>query len=30
MATDEPAAYVYARIEQVDGEIAWASPIWFG
>jgi hypothetical protein len=22
--------YVYVRVEQVDGELAWASPIWFG
>ncbi len=24
------AAYVYARVVQVDGEMAWSSPIFFG
>ena len=24
------APYVYCRITQSDGEMAWSSPIWFG
>jgi hypothetical protein len=25
---DPGTSYYYARIEQADGQIAWASPIW--
>lgn len=25
---DEGASYYYVRVEQEDGQIAWASPIW--
>ena len=27
-AAETPAAYYYVRVEQVDGQMAWASPIW--
>ena len=27
-AADTPAAYYYVRVEQTDGQMAWASPIW--
>ena len=23
-------AFYYVRLEQIDGNIAWSSPIWFG
>ena len=26
----EPGAYEYLRVTQVDGQMAWSSPIWFG
>ena len=27
-AGDTPSAYYYVRVEQTDGQMAWASPIW--
>jgi hypothetical protein len=26
---DDTPAYYYVRVEQIDGNIAWSSPIWF-
>ena len=25
----EPAMYYYVRLEQIDGAVAWSSPVWF-
>ena len=27
-APGEEASFYYLRVRQVDGEVAWASPIW--